>query len=122
MWRKAMGRAYSPEAVYARYEHQTVATYPNRIRLPNSKERLSPKNVRKGLGLLRRILWQVGVKSDYRDVFWRFAWPRLKRGDIEAVIRTGLMAHHMIVAAREAASGKQSASHYTARPRALEAA
>ena len=32
------------------------------------------------------------------------------------MIRVGLMAHHMILSARDAAAGRQSASHYTARP------
>ncbi|HZF35101.1 MAG TPA: DUF4070 domain-containing protein, partial [Candidatus Angelobacter sp.] len=66
--------------------------------------------------MLRRILWEAGMRSDYRREFWRFAWPRLIRGDIETVIRVGLMAHHMILSARDAAAGRQSASHYSSRP------
>lgn len=122
MWRETMGRAFAPEAVYARYQHQVEATYPHRIKPPNSPQRVNRKNIKRGLTMLSKILWQVGVRSDYRRAFWRFAKPLLKRGDIEPVIRTGLMAHHMIVSAREAAEGRQSASHYTAKPHEVTAA
>ncbi len=66
--------------------------------------------------MLSKIVWQVGVRGDYKREFWRFAAPRLARGDLETVIRTGLMAHHMILAGREAQAGRQSASHYSAKP------
>jgi hypothetical protein len=66
--------------------------------------------------MLRRVLWAAGLQSDYRREFWKFAWPLLIRGDIEPVIRVGLMAHHMILSARDAAAGRQSASHYSSRP------
>jgi hypothetical protein len=66
--------------------------------------------------MLRRILWEAGIRSDYRREFWKFAWPRLIRGDIEPVIRVGLMAHHMILSARDAAAGRQAASHYSSKP------
>jgi hypothetical protein len=64
-----------------------------------------------------KILWQVGVMSDYRRVFWRFAWPRLRQGDIEAVISVGLVAHHLIMFARDAVGGRQNASNYSVRLR-----
>jgi hopanoid C-2 methylase len=115
-WRRCMARAYAPQAVFARFQHQVKATYPNRLKPPNSKQRASWRNIRRGLAMLRRILWEVGLRSDYRGEFWRFAAPLLIRGDIEPVIRVGLMAHHMIVSARDAAAGRQSASHYSPRP------
>lgn len=118
MWRDCMGQAYTPAAIFARYRHQVAATYPNRIKLPLSRQRLSWGNIRRGLVMLRKILWQVGVRSHYRREFWAFAGSRLAKGDIESVIRTGLMAHHMILAAREAQSGRQRASHYSVLPEA----
>jgi hypothetical protein len=63
--------------------------------------------------MMRHIIWQVGVKSDYRREFWRFAWPRLKSGDIERIIQVGLVAHHLILFARAASGGKQNASYYS---------
>ena len=115
-WRDCMARAYAPKAVFARFQHQVEATYPHRLKPPNSKQRASWRNIRRGLHMLRRILWEAGLRSDYRREFWKFAWPLLIRGDIEPVIRVGLMAHHMILSARDAAAGRQSASHYSSRP------
>ena len=117
MWRECMGKAYAPAAIFDRYRHQVAATYPNRIKLPNSRERASWRNIRRGLVMLSKILWKVGMRGDYKREFWRFAAPLLARGDIETVIRTGFMAHHMILAGREAWEGRQSASHYTAKPK-----
>ncbi len=115
-WRDCMARAYRPEAVFARFQHQVTETYPNRLKPPNSPQRASWRNIRRGLRMLRRILWEAGIRSDYRREFWKFAWPRLLRGDIEPVIRVGLMAHHMILSARDAAAGRQAASHYSSKP------
>jgi hopanoid C-2 methylase len=117
MWRNCMARAYEPDALFARYQYQAVATYPNRRKLPASPQRASWRNIRRALYMLRRVLWEEGVRSDYRAAFWRFAWPRLVRGDIERVIMVGLVGHHLIKFAREASTGQQNASHYSARLR-----
>ena len=118
MWRKCMAEAYAPEAVFARFEHQVRETYPNRLKLPNSPQRVSWANIKRGLGILRRVLWNVGIRGDYRREFWTFAWPRLKSGDIEAVIAVGMVAHHLILFAREAVAGHLAASHYSAKLKA----
>jgi radical SAM superfamily enzyme YgiQ (UPF0313 family) len=112
MWRECMAVAYRPHALFARYEHQLRETFPNRIKLPTAG-RLSWQNIRRGLHMLRRIIWVVGVRGDYRRDFWKFAGPLLIRLNIEPVIRVGLMAHHLIVFAREASAGQQNASHYS---------
>lgn len=114
-WRDCMARAYAPKALFDRYRHQVAATYPNRLRPAYGRERASWRNVRRGLVMLGRILWHAGLRSDYRAEFWKFAWPLLLRGELAHVIRVGLMAHHMIVSAREASAGRQTASHYSAR-------
>lgn len=121
MWRSCMEKAYAPQALFARYAYQVRETYANRLKLPNSRQRTSWRNIRFGLTLLRNILWKVGICGDYRREFWRFAWPRLKCGDIESVIAVGMVAHHLIVFAREAVDGRHAASHYTARIEAAEA-
>ena len=121
-WRECMGRAYTPEKLFERFEHQVVHTYPNRIKLPNSKERLSLRNIKRGLTMFANIVWQVGVKSDYRREFWKFSLPLLKRGDIERVITVGLVAHHLILFARDASSGQQNASYYSTRLRDMPVA
>jgi radical SAM superfamily enzyme YgiQ (UPF0313 family) len=117
MWQECMRAAYRPEALYARYEHQIRATYPHRLQVPNTPQRASWRNIRRGLIMLGRILWHVGVRGDYRRVFWKFALARIKRGQLEYLIMVGLIAHHLILFAREAASGRRNASHYDFRPR-----
>ena len=112
-WRNCMGHAYTPEKLFARFEHQVSETYPNRLVPPNSKQRTSWRNIKRGLTMLAKIIWHVGVKSDYRAEFWKFTWPRLKQGDIECVISVGLVAHHLILFARDASEGHQTASYYS---------
>jgi radical SAM superfamily enzyme YgiQ (UPF0313 family) len=117
MWRETMAQAYEPATLFARYQHQVEATYPNRFPRPASKQRASWRNVRLGMSLLAKILWKVGVRSDYREAFWAFAWPKLKRGQIEPVIQAGLVSRHLIRFAREAASGAMNASYYSTKQR-----
>jgi hypothetical protein len=117
-WRDCMRIAYQPEALYARYEHQIEATYPNRLHPKDSVLRApSWPNIRKGLIIASRIVWLVGVRGFYRRVFWRFAWKRLRRGDMQNLIMVSLVAHHLILFAREASSGRRDASHYNYKPR-----
>jgi radical SAM superfamily enzyme YgiQ (UPF0313 family) len=117
MWREAMARAYEPAALFARFEHQVKAVYPNRFPRPAGGRRASWRAVRMGLGLLAKLLWKVGVRSDYRREFWRFAWPKLTRGEIEAVIPAGLVSRHLIRFARQASAGEANASHYSSKLR-----
>jgi radical SAM superfamily enzyme YgiQ (UPF0313 family) len=121
-WRACMGKAYTPEKLFARFDHQVIHTYPNRIKLPHSKQRMSLRNIKRGLTMFANIVWQVGVKSDYRREFWKFSLPLLKRGDIERVITVGLVAHHLILFARDASDGQQNASHYSTRLRDVQVA
>jgi hopanoid C-2 methylase len=115
MWRKCMRIAYRPENLIARYEHQVHTTYANRLR-PDRRGRASWRNIRRGLTMLSRICWHVGVKGDYRRVFWRFAAARFVRGEIEYFIATMLLAHHLILFAREASAGRRDASNYNFKP------
>jgi radical SAM superfamily enzyme YgiQ (UPF0313 family) len=117
MWREAMARTYRPEAVFARFEHQATHTWPNRIERPASPQRTSWRNIRMGLTMMANILWRIGVLADYRRVFWDYAWPKLRKGEIETVINAGLLAPHLIRFAREAASGATNASYYSAKIR-----
>jgi len=116
MWRECMRVAYQPDTLFARYEHQLRVAYANRKRLPNSPQRASWRNIRRALVMLSRIFWFVGVKGDYRRVFWRYALARLRRGEIEFLISVTLLAHHLILFAREASAGRRNASNYSAKP------
>jgi hypothetical protein len=50
-------------------------------------------------------------------VFWKFALGRLRHGDIEGLIASTLVAHHLIMFARDASVGQQNASNYSVRLR-----
>jgi radical SAM superfamily enzyme YgiQ (UPF0313 family) len=111
-WRRCIAAAYRPEALYHRFAHNLVHTYPNRIKPPASKARVNWKNIRKALRMLRNIVIRVGLFADYRAVFWQHCGPLLRAGKIEPVIHIGLVAHHLITFARGAVSGQQNASFY----------
>jgi len=116
MWRECMGRAYTPEKMFARFQHQIERTYPNRIQPPPTKQRLTAANIKRGLTMVTKIIWHAGVRGDYRREFWKFAWPRLKAGDVERFISCSLVAHHLITFARGASTGRQTASYYSDKP------
>ena len=119
-WRRCMEVAYEPEKLFARYQHQCEYTYANRLKVPVSPELKSWPNIRRGLIMLRNIFWKVGVLGDYRKAFWKFALRRLRQGDIEGLIGSAMIAHHLIMFARAASGGQQNASNYSirkARPR-----
>jgi len=65
-----------------------------------------------GFGILGRLLWRVGVLSDYRRTFWRLAWPALKKGDIEPLIHTAIVSYHLIAFTRDCLEGIGEASFY----------
>jgi hopanoid C-2 methylase len=67
--------------------------------------------------MLRNIFWQVGVLGPYKRVFWKFAFERLRRGDLEGLIGAVVVGHHLIMFARAASSGRQNASNYSIRLR-----
>jgi hypothetical protein len=67
--------------------------------------------------MLKNIFWKVGVLGDYKRVFWKFALGRLRHGDIEGLIASSLLAHHLILFARAASVGQQNASNYSIRLR-----
>lgn len=117
MWRDCMDKAYRPDILFKRYAHQLKATWPNRLARPNSKQRTSWPNIKKGLTILGKLLWNVGIKGDYRLTFWKFALPCLLRGNIEALLVYAIPGHHLIMFARDACSGKGNASHYSAKLR-----
>jgi radical SAM superfamily enzyme YgiQ (UPF0313 family) len=110
MWRDCMARTYEPEALFERFRHQLEATYAKRLNPPRKP---TFADLRRGVGVIARLLFIVGVKSSYRKAFWRFSWPLIKAGDIERVIAVGIVAHHMIRFAQDASSGRQNAAFYS---------
>ncbi|HTD52668.1 MAG TPA: DUF4070 domain-containing protein, partial [Thermoanaerobaculia bacterium] len=105
-------RANEPEALYRRFQHQIAHTFPHRFH-PGQWRKVEKRDVQHGLGILARVLWRVGVLSNYRRVFWRMAWPALKSGNIEPVIHVGLVGHHLIHFARDCQAGVGEYSFYS---------
>ncbi|HEY1797600.1 MAG TPA: B12-binding domain-containing radical SAM protein [Stellaceae bacterium] len=117
-WRRAVAHAYAPEAVTARFAWNRRHTYPNRLKLPPTRARLSPANLRRGFAALGRILWRIGVRGDYRRCFWGMVWPALRTGRIDEVIGMSLVAHHLILFARDCLAGRETAAFYAEQQRA----
>jgi hopanoid C-2 methylase len=59
----------------------------------------------------------IGILSDYRKPFWRAARHAMRRGQIDAVLGMGFIAHHLIQFTREALRGEQNASYYSTKAR-----
>jgi radical SAM superfamily enzyme YgiQ (UPF0313 family) len=116
-WRACMGSAYQPDKLLERYEYQIQKTYLHRLQPPPSPGRASWRNIRLGLIMLRNIFWKVGILGDYKLEFWKFALRRLARGEIEYLISSILVGHHLILFARAASGGQQNASNYSMRLR-----
>lgn len=112
MWLGCVSSVYTPEAIYARFHHQIEHVFPNRKKLPVTWARANPKMIWRALNILARIFWHIGVKSDYRATFWKMAKAALRKGDIEAVIHCSAVAHHMILFARECATGEAEKCFY----------
>jgi radical SAM superfamily enzyme YgiQ (UPF0313 family) len=121
IWRDTMTRAYSAEAVFARYHHQIASTFPNRIEPEMSLKDIPRSTLVHGLRVMRAVIWECGVRADYRRLFWALALRCVKMGKIDYVIRVAIMAHHLIMSARDATAGRQRASHYSARPQTVSA-
>jgi hypothetical protein len=85
--------------------------------VPVTPEQKSWANIKRALIMLRNIFWKIGVLGDYRKVFWKFAWGRLRHGDIEGLIASTMIGHHLIMFARDASEGQQNASNYSLRLR-----
>jgi hopanoid C-2 methylase len=111
-WRRAISHAYEPENLFKRFVYQVDATYAKRIK-PPAKGQLTKANLRRAAVLIYNVVVELGIKSDYRRVFWRAALHALRRGRIDAVLAMGFMAYHLIQFTREALRGDQNASFYS---------
>lgn len=119
-WRECMEKAYEPAALFARYRHQMREAWPNRWPRPISRQRYSPQNIHRGLIMLAKSLWKLGVRGDYKREFWKFALPRLLRFQVEAILTVSVSAHHLIMFARDAVEGRSNASNYSPKLRLAE--
>ena len=85
--------------------------------IPPAKGKLNWSNLSGAAVLAFRVFWHIGVLSDYRRPFWRAARHAFKRGQIDAVLGIGFIAHHLIQFTREALRGEQNASYYSVKAR-----
>jgi radical SAM superfamily enzyme YgiQ (UPF0313 family) len=109
MWKECITEAYRPENIFRRFIYQTEHTYPNRLKV---QRRVGWKEVKMGLGVIRRVLWHVGMRADYREKFWKIAMPLLKQGRVEEVIHIAVVTYHLIHFARDIADGRMEAAFY----------
>jgi hopanoid C-2 methylase len=84
----------------------------NRIVAP-ARGKLTWHNLSGAAVLAFRVMFYIGILSDYRKPFWRAARHALRRGQIDAVLGMGFIAHHLIQFTREALRGEQNASFYS---------
>ncbi len=119
MWRRCIAYANDPERLFARFHDQVEATYVNRV-IPPARGKLNWANLSGALVLAFRVFLHIGILSNYRKPFWRAARHALRRGQIDAVLGMGFIAHHLIQFTREALRGEQNASYYSTKSRAAE--
>ena len=117
MWRRCIAYANDPERLFARFHHQVDRTYVNRM-IPPARGKLNWANLSGALVLAFRVMLHIGILSDYRKPFWRAARHAMRRGQIDAVLGMGFIAHHLIQFTREALRGEQNASYYSTKLRA----
>ncbi len=116
MWRRCIATAYDPEELYARYAHQQIHTFPNRLDYPRNPQRESWENVRMGFGILARIIWRIGIRGRYRRTFWAMAKPALRSGKVEQLIHIAMVSHHLIEFTRDCLRGAGESSFYAPTP------
>jgi hopanoid C-2 methylase len=121
MWRRCIAYANDPERLFQRFHHQVESTYVNRMITP-ARGKLTWANLSSALVLAFRVMLHIGILSDYRKPFWRAARHALRRGQIDAVLGMGFIAHHLIQFTREALRGEQNASYYSTKLRTAEPA
>jgi hopanoid C-2 methylase len=112
-WRRVITHLYEPANLYQRFLTQALHTYPKRPARSHGWQQLTWRNVRRALRILSRILWHVGLRSDYRRHFWRMFWTLIRQGELEAIFHITVVAHHLIAYTREALQGKGQASNYS---------
>jgi radical SAM superfamily enzyme YgiQ (UPF0313 family) len=112
-WRRIIAQLYEPANVYARFLTQARSTYRNRTAPENPIQQLTWRNLRRAARIFSRIVWHVGLRSDYRRHFWKMFWTLIWRGQLETIFHIAIVAHHLISYTREALAGRGQASNYS---------
>ncbi len=114
-WREVVAQIYEPANLFARFATQAAQTYPNRCRPGNPWKRLSYPLLKRGLRTSRRIIWQVGIRGNYRREFWKMFLTQIRSGEIESIFHIAIVAHHLITYAQACTQGKMQSSNYSSR-------
>lgn len=112
-WRRVIRAIYDPEKLYRRYEAQAERTYRHRL-VPPLMDQLTWRNFKRFIGVSWKMFWIVGF-SDYRKHFWAMFGRQLRQGNIETIIQVGMVAHHLILYARDCMRDRMQASNYSPR-------
>jgi radical SAM superfamily enzyme YgiQ (UPF0313 family) len=116
-WKRVIGEAFAPKALYERYATQAKKTYPNRRRHKRPLLQATPRNLCRASSILGRLISRVGIQSDYRSEFWSMFWTQLRQGHIENIFQIAMVAHHLINYSRDCVAGRTQASNYAHRIR-----
>jgi len=108
---------YEPQKIYERYASQAQRTYVHRKRPERPLDQLTWPNLRRAIEIFARIMWRVGICSDYRKEFWTMTRRELGQGNVESVFQIAMVAHHLITFGRETLTRDVQASAYSARGR-----
>lgn len=114
-WRNVIAQIYEPANLFGRFTTQAVQTYPNRFRPGNPWRRLSYPLLKRGLRILQRIIWRVGICGNYRREFWQMFLTQIRRGELESIFQIAIVAHHLITYAQACTQGKMQSSNYSSR-------
>ncbi len=121
-WLNLIAQVYEPRALYERYATQAEKTYPNRRRPEHPLRQCTPRNLHRAVSIFSRLIWHVGLRSDYRQEFWKMFRTQLRQGHIENIFQIALVGHHLIKYTRETVSGRIHACHFAPRIRPQESA
>jgi radical SAM superfamily enzyme YgiQ (UPF0313 family) len=111
-WRRVVAHAYAPDRLYERYRQQIRETFPNRRPLPSGTPRAELGNLRRALRMAGRVLWRVGIRSDYRGEFWRLAREAVRIGQPDATLQAAIVGYHLIGFTRDALAGRMEKAFY----------
>src|SRR5262249_16720970 len=114
-WLKVIDEIYQPEVLYMRYDYNAAETYPHRFRPTQPWQQATLENLWRGLSIFGRLIWKVGLASDYRWNFWKMGLKQLRQGNVDTFFQVAMVAHPLITYARECLEGKLQASNYSKR-------
>ncbi|MEM1059399.1 MAG: B12-binding domain-containing radical SAM protein [Verrucomicrobiota bacterium] len=114
-WRRVIEEIYDPAFLYQRYQYNIENTYRHQVKPANPAAQATPRNLKRALRIAASLVWNAGIKDDYRRHFWKMAIEQGKRGHIELIFQIGMVAHHLISYGREVVADRLQASNYSPR-------